>query len=410
MKVRPRLAFCVVIAFAGCAPDFQGNLPPVPTPAGNPPSEAKRVLGKILFWDEQLSSDDTVACGTCHIPAHGGADPRAGLHPGRKPGTFDDVAGSPGIVSLDPHGRPQEHPVFGFEPQVTPRVSPSNFGALWAPELFWDGRAGGRFVDPVSGVVVLETGGALENQAMSALSNEAEMARSGRTWSDLTGKLAAAVPLQLASDLPPDVAAALTRRGTYPGLFEAAYGTAEINPVRIAFALAAYQRTLVADQTPWDRFVAGDQDALGSREQFGWQQFQAMHCDACHVPPLFTNNRFFNIGVRRSEHDAGRMTVTGLDANAGEFKVPSLRNVGLRPRLMHTGEHGSLAAAIQVYVDSIPSPDRDNIPGFGNYSFNFVTGGQSAIRVFLENGLTDPRVRDETFPFDRPTLGSENGR
>jgi len=50
--------------------------PPPPPPPGNPLTASKATLGKVLFWDEQLSSTDTVACGTCHIPAHGGSDPR----------------------------------------------------------------------------------------------------------------------------------------------------------------------------------------------------------------------------------------------------------------------------------------------------------------------------------------------
>ncbi len=50
------------------------QLPPVPVPVENPITEAKRVLGKILFWEEQLSSDDTVACGTCHIMSAAGSD------------------------------------------------------------------------------------------------------------------------------------------------------------------------------------------------------------------------------------------------------------------------------------------------------------------------------------------------
>src|SRR5690348_6797382 len=111
-------------------------LPPVPVPAENPITEPKRVLGKILFWDEQLSSDGSVACGTCHRPAYGGADPRLGRHPGTDKGTIDDVRGSPGMVSLDRDGHPALDPVFADQPQVTPRLAPSNFGALWARELF----------------------------------------------------------------------------------------------------------------------------------------------------------------------------------------------------------------------------------------------------------------------------------
>lgn len=87
----------------------QGEFQPLgdaPVPAENPITEAKPVLGKILFWDEQLSSDNTVACGTCHQPAAGGSDLRLGMNPGFDQifGTDDDVVGSPGIKLLDSGG------------------------------------------------------------------------------------------------------------------------------------------------------------------------------------------------------------------------------------------------------------------------------------------------------------------
>jgi cytochrome c peroxidase len=80
--------------------------------------------------------------------------------------------------------------------------------------------------------------------------------------------------------LPPDTAAAIQQRPTYAELFEAAFGDDEITPLRIAFALATYQRTLVADQTPYDRFAAGDSAALTGRALYGWRAFQAFHCAA----------------------------------------------------------------------------------------------------------------------------------
>jgi cytochrome c peroxidase len=407
-RIRAALPTLLCLLISGCSQPFEGgNLPSVPMPAENPTTEASRVLGKILFWDEQLSSGDTIACGTCHIPANGGADPRVGRHPGTNAGSIDDVMGSPGIVSLGEDGLPRKHPLFGFERQVTPRVSPSNFGSLWAPLLFWDGRAGGRLIDPESGQVAIATGGALENQALEALSNEAEMAKAGRTWRELATKLENIRPLALSTNLPADVTAALEGDKTYPMLFEAAFGDPEITAVRIAFALAGYQRTLVADMAPWDRFQAGDETAMSPDAIAGWQDFQALRCDSCHVPPLFTNNEFFHIGIRRAEFDLGRKTITGEDGNAGDFKVPSLRNAGLRPRFMHTGEFRSLAATIQAYFDSIPSPERDKIPGFGDYKFNFTDANRANLAAFIEEGLTDPRVRDEAFPFDRPTLASE---
>ena len=383
------------------------QLPPVPVPAENPITEPKRVLGKILFWDEQLSSDDTRACGTCHRPASGGADPRFGRYPGTDKGTIDDVWGSPGVVHMNEGGEPLEHPVFGFEPQVTQRIAPSNFGALWAEEVFWDGRAGSRFVDPLTGEVAIAEGGALENQALDSLSNPAEMTYPGRTWEDLAEKLRRVRPLALATDLPADISTALAGNADYPSLFQAAFDGAEITPARIAFAIATYQRTLVADQTPWDRYMSGDETALPEQAAFGWQVFQRLRCVNCHEPPLFTNNDFFNIGLRLIEFDTGRQGVTADPEDAGEMRVPSLRNVGLRTRLMHTGEFGRLSEAITFYNTAMALPGVDEIPGVGTYVFDLTGFDSYDLDAFLKTGLVDPRVANETFPFDRPTLGSE---
>ena len=404
--MRKDRALLLLLALAASSP-LAAGVPPVPVPAENPITEPKRVLGKILFWDEQLSSDGTVACGTCHRPGAGGADPRAARHPGVDKGTIDDVLGSPGIVLLDQEGQPQPHALFGAEPQVTRRASPSNFGGLWADELFWDGRAGPELKDPLTGKVAIARGGALENQALAALLNDAEMAKLGRSWAELAEELGKARPLALATAWPPDTAAAIARHETYPALFAAAFGDPAITPTRIAFALATYQRTLVADQTPWDRFEAGDETALTGRALHGWRALQAFHCTACHTPPLFTNNEFFQIGLRRADFDRGRQNVTGNPEDAGEMKVPTLRNAALKPRFMHTGELTSLGAAIRFYINTLALPERDGIPGAGLYTFNMSNVDETDLRAFIETGLTDPRVRNETFPFDRPVLRSE---
>jgi cytochrome c peroxidase len=384
-----------------------GGLPPVPIPAENPLTEPKRVLGKMLFWDEQLSSDGSIACGTCHRPAHGGADPRVGRNPGVDKGTIDDVLGSPGIVALDRDGHPVSSPQFGTGPQITPRAAPSNFGALWADETFWDGRARSRVTDPLTGKTAVARGGALENQVLTALVAPGEMAKRDRSWADVTQTAERARPLAFASELPKDVEAAREARPTYPALFAAAFGDSRITPIRIAFAIATYERTLVSDQTAWDRYEAGDSSAISGRALYGWRALQAFHCTACHTPPVFTNNQFFEIGVRRAALDLGRELVTHEPADAGDMKVPTLRNAALLPRFMHTGGFANLGAAIAFYVNPPALPERDGIPGFGLYTFNMSQIDVADIREFIEHALVDPRVRDETFPFDRPTLRSE---
>ena len=89
------------------------------------------------------------------------------------------------------------------------------------------------------------------------------------------------------------------------------------------------------------------------------------------------------------------------------MKVPTLRNAALLPRFMHTGELGNLGAAIAFYINAPALPERDGIPGFGLYTFNMSQIDVADIRDFIEHALVDPRVRDKTFPFDRPTLRSE---
>lgn len=399
----PTAAVILAIA-AQCA---AAALPDVPVPAENPTTEEKRVLGKILFWDEQLSSDDTVACGTCHRPAAGGADPRAGIHPGELPGTVDDVAGSPGVRRTDSDGRIRPDPVFGNGPQVTRRTAPSIFGALWAGAVFWDGRAGGQLIDPDTGRIVIADGAALENQVLETLMNDAEMARTGWRWADLSEKLERVAPLALADLWPADIQAAIDRHPTYPALFRQAFGDASITPTRIAMAIASYERTLVPDETPWDKYQAGDTDALEPFARYGWSAFQTLKCVNCHSPPLFSTDGFANIGLRRSEYDAGRAAVSHDPADAGDMKIPSLRNVGLRPRFMHTGEFRTLGEAIAFYREAASLPDVDDIPEGGAYVFSISLQTAADLQSFLTSALTDPRVAAETYPFDRPRLASE---
>lgn len=387
------------------------QLLPVPVPPENPITEAKRVLGKVLFWEEQMASDHRVACGTCHMPAAGGIDPRAitANHPGSDGvfGTSDDRIGSPGVRRQDTFGHYQPDPDFGFADRVTDRHSMSVLMSGHSPELFWDGRSGETFVDPQTGAIEVVSGGALETQSLEPLLSDVEMSREGWTFADLIAQLTSARPMALASAMPPDMAAAIAANPTYPDLFAAAFGDPAITTKRIAFALATYQRTLVPDQSKFDLFRAG-LATLTPLESAGLGAFVSVesHCELCHPPPAFTDGQFHNLGLRSILEDSGRQGVTGLFADRGKFKTPSLRNVMLRARFFHQG-----APAIANVDDVLAFYDAEG-GAFAENKDPLLTGlsvpspTRPALIAFLHT-LTDPRVAAEQFPFDRPLLYSE---
>ncbi len=372
-------------------------------PIGNQFTEEKRVLGKILFFDEQLSTDNTVSCATCHQSFAGGADPRIGTNPGPDgiTGTDDDIQGSPGVIAQDADTAYDAHPVFGLGRQVTGRTANPVINAAYPLELFWDGRANDVLIDPETDEVVLPGFAALENQVLGPPLSDIEMAHSDRDWPSIAEKLAHARPMALGSDLPPDMEAAVLAARTYPELFERAFGDPTITPVRIAKAIATYERTLIADQTPWDAFVQGDSSAFSAAEARGWLAFQTEFCTFCHIPPLFTDQSFRNIGVRPIEEDIGRQAVTGDFFDRGKFKVPGLRNAGLKRTFMHNGEFTTLAQVVDFYAgdDHFLENINGTIPGI------FINQQDRAdIVAFMQTGLTDPRVANEEFPFDQPDL------
>jgi cytochrome c peroxidase len=379
----------------------------VTAPPENPITEQKRILGKLLFWDEQLSSDNTVACGTCHKPGFGGADPRIARNPHTDNliNTPDDILGSPGTIRSDASNNYLRDSVFGLLPQITVRAANPFINAMFAQDLFWDGRARSTFTNPETGVVSIPIGGALESQAVAPIVSAVEMGHDGRTWAEITGKLAVVTPMILASNLPADIAAATSGGATYPDLFTAAFGDPAITAERIGFALATYERTLTPNQTPWDAFRAGNNAALTPNQVNGLNVFSGSPCAVCHAPPLFTNNSFQNIGLRPIAEDNGRQAVTGNPADRGRFKVPTLRNIRQKRTFMHNGQFNTLNAVIGFYANGAAQFPDNRSP-----LLPVALPPQAVPNVidFLANGLADPRVVNEQFPFDRPQLHSDS--
>jgi cytochrome c peroxidase len=408
--------------------------PPSPYPAENPDSDAKALLGKILFWDEQLGGDNTVACGTCHRPNAGGSDPRSSLAIAAQAGgdqvlgTDDDIHGSPGVVRCNLQG---QHTGQGV--QVTTRKAPTYLDAMLAGRLFWDGRAEcshagcpsfSAFEDPDQpGTFPIQSGGALENQAVGPPLSPVEMACEGATWPAIHQKLAAATPLALAKQIPSALADFIAAHdNSYPKLFQAAFGAGqtsgpqdEINTRRIAFAIATHERRLRSDQTPWDRWNAGDEGALTPGQLRGLDVFSNKgRCVLCHRAPAFSDGDFHFIGFHVPSADLGRKAINTAFGVPGAMRTPTLRNVGLREAsgLLHNGAGpgASLAKVIDLYdaggllddVEVTSTPIDATI-----VELDLTPEEKADLLDFLQHGLDDPRVKAQTAPFDRPLLSTE---
>ncbi len=392
---------------------FQPLQPPM-APAGNPVTAAKAYLGKTLFWDEQLSSTGTVACGTCHRPAAGGSDPRTNAttrNPGLDQvfGTADDVFGSPGVPSNQINGSFVFDQTYGFGDQVTGRRSPSYLNAGYTQTgLFWDGRATDDFRDQLTGNVLLPSRAALESQSAGPPLSSAEMAHQGRNWSQVAARIQASRPLALASDIPASLQNWIDGR-TYSELFAEAFGTAEVTPSRISMAIATHERGLFSDRTPFDRSNA-QIEQMTQLEQDGQAVFIGMNCNVCHSGPLLSNHQFHNIGVRPVAEDLGRGAVTQDPSDNGRFRTPHLRNVELHAPYMHNGRFATLEEVVEFYDRGGDHTDAPNFESGIIRPLGLTTYEKQALVAFMKRPMTDPRVRDELPPFDRPKLFTESDR
>ncbi len=197
---------------------------------------------------------------------------------------------------------------LGHGHQVGPRNTPTVLNAAFLDNQFWDGRAA-----------------TLEEQALGPIQASVEM-----------------------NETMPHVVAHLKEIPEYKEMFAAAFGGDDpVNPENIAKAIAAFERTLITTNSPFDRFLMGDKDAISARAKKGWALFQSKGCIGCHSGPNFTNSQFYKIQVPGST-DLGRYQVTKNEDDKFKFRVQTLRNVALTYPYFNNGSVWQLTDAIKI--------------------------------------------------------------
>ena len=148
----------------------------------------------------------------------------------------------------------------------------------------------------------------------------------------------------------PEIERRLRGDTLYVRLFREAYGPGPIRMEGVAKALATYLRTLASTDTPYDRWKAGEEDAIPLQAKAGEALFMGKaQCFRCHTPPLFTDGKFHNTGLDSVPTDRGRALLTGLAKDEGRFKTPTLRNLTRSSPYMHDGRFLDLESVVEHY-------------------------------------------------------------
>ncbi len=202
-------------------------------------------------------------------------------------------------------------------------------------------------------------------------------------------------PISAPGEMAGDVKEIVDRLNSIPGYrrqFQKAFGEDASGP-NIAKAIAAYERTLNAVNSPFQRYVNGDRSAISASAKRGFAIFQGKgQCMSCHMPPLLTDNGFHNIGVPQVgplKEDLGRYDVTKNPADKGKFKTPSLYNSGTFAFYMHDGAFSSLLEVVDHYSKGGNPADKNQDPLITKLD---LTGKEKLDLIAFLNSLTDESV------------------
>ena len=235
----------------------------------------------------------------------------------------------------------------GVKGQKGGRNSPTVINTAYGYFQFWDGR------EP-----------SLEAQALGPIQNPIEMNMSLEA-----------------------VVKKLNGISGYQTQFQKVFGT-DVTAEGIAKAIAAYERTVLSGNAPYDQFKAGDKSALSQTAQRGMKLFFGRAaCSSCHAGHNLSDGGFHNIGVGmdQKEPDVGRFAVTKLEGDTGSFKTPTLREIARTGPYMHDGSLKTLEEVVEHYVKggvSNPYLDEEIFP------LKLTDEEKSDLVTFMVEGLS----------------------
>lgn len=333
-------------------------------------------LGKLLAHDKILSGNHDVACFTCHV---------VGL------GTDDDLALAIGVGGTNGVGAARQ---LGEGRGYVPRNAPPLFNLHAMDNSFWDGRVS---ANPVTGVITTPAGGDITPAMMAVFEFGSVSAQAMFPVTSSTEMRGDPGENELAdiSDNPGIWAALMVRLGEIPAyvdMFEAAYPGTDFEDMTFAHAanaISGYEvRAFARSDSPFDQFLAGDDDALAKKELEGAISFFGDgNCAGCHGGPNLSNQRFFNTALAQfgpgtgdgvgGEDDFGREKVTGLSTDRYKFRSTPLRNVELTGPYGHVGEYRELKDFMVHY--------REPVEDLENYDVTEEVDDPAHHATFLEN-------------------------
>lgn len=393
------------------------DLAAIPQDAQNPLTPEKVALGKLLFHETALAlksknaQNGTWSCATCHFA-------QAGFQDARIQSLADGGTGNGSERKL-------KHALISSNKPDGPNVrSPSILNVAYQKNLLWNGMAGGMGDNLAvqsqwqkgkpHGFNHLKLEGA-ETQAIIALGVH-------RQSHDDHNYATVKTPLRVLAAYP-----------AYQRRFEKAFPGEPVTRYTLGLAIAAYERTVLPTQAPFQLFLKGDTQALNAEQQAGAQLFFGKaRCHACHNSPGLSGSQYYALGLNDmtiefglppdENTQKGRGGFTGRAEDAYKFKVPQLYNLKQRVSLGHGGsfvsddQQSALEKMIRYKLQG--QPENAKVPP-SQLARQFVEMAEvnwsereiQQLLAFMTDGLADPdlaRYEPDELPSQRQPINDES--